>query len=155
MCKNACKNACTHLGQIIIVMVFLVGIPLAAFFIAGVESAQYFMTGIAVGFGIALQPLFHHIINGIVFHLVRMDKEESVTIEKYTGKIEKVGLIHTFLKTRDKKLVMISNSKLEMHPIVVNKIPDEDSNDSQRKNSESQPLINAQSGIRPLRWTIE
>jgi small-conductance mechanosensitive channel len=137
-----CTAVFGHVFQIIVVLIILTLIPLIAYLAVGWSMAQYFITGIALGFGIALQPLFHHMINGIIFHLVRMDTEDSVTIDKYTGEICRVGLIHTFLKQSDGNIVMISNSKLEEHPIVVNKCP------------RTVPKDHAPSERQPLIWTI-
>lgn len=143
-----CAVVFGHVFQIVIVLLFLAAIPVVAYFTMGIELAQYFITGIALGFGIALQPLFHHMVNGIIFHLVRMDTEHSVTIDNYTGNICRVGLIHTFLKQPNGNIVMISNSKLEEHPIVVNKCPKtvpKDHDTTGYDPSEKQPLI----------WTIK
>lgn len=141
-----CTAVFGHVGQIVAVLIFLGLIPWLAYVTISVELAQYFITGIALGFGIALQPLFHHMINGIIFHLVRCDTEKSVTIDKYTGKIRLVGLIHTFLEQDDGNIVMISNSKLEEHPIVV---------ETKKPLTKTVPTGSGQSERQPLKWTIK
>jgi hypothetical protein len=120
MCKGG------HICQIFIAVLFVTLVISSSYLIFGKIVAMYLISGVSLGFGIALQPLFKNIINGLIFHAIGCDGDDvsSVNIKGFTGKICRVGLIHTWveLETKEptKQYAMISNALLESNIIKVN-----------------------------------
>jgi hypothetical protein len=83
------------------------------------------VSGVFLGVGLAVQPLFKLVLNGIVFDATSIKKCETVTLMdgKYTGTVIHIGLLHTWIKLtkgeNEGNLVMINNQLLESHPIIV------------------------------------
>lgn len=86
------------------------------YFIFGSQVALYLISGLSIGIGIGLQPLFKKIINGLIFDATHVYSADMVEIGDIRGKIVKVGLIHTWISS-EKGMYMVSNSLLEQKPV--------------------------------------
>jgi len=111
----------SHFFQIILSTAIIGCIVGSSFFFFGGKVASHLISGVFLGFGIALQPLFKRLVDGMIFDATKIKKCDSVEIEGYKGRVVKVGLLHTWLRTNDgeKSLVMISNELLEKAPIKI------------------------------------
>ena len=108
----------THLVQFTICIVFLIGLCTSANFIFGHSVMLYLINGLAIGLGIALQPLFKNIVNGLVVDSTKITKlDTNVTIGDITGKIKRVGMIHTWIQDETGNLIMINNDLLASTPL--------------------------------------
>jgi len=105
----------THIIQLLICFVFIAGLCTSVHFIFGNTTMLYLLNGLAVGFGIALQPLFKNIVNGLVFDSTRIKGE--IEVGNFRGEIKRVGMIHTWLLGEDGKLMMINNDLLASKPV--------------------------------------
>ena len=105
----------THVVQLLICLVFLLGLCASVHFIFGNTTMLYLLNGLAVGLGIALQPLFKNIVNGLVFDSTRIKGE--IEVGNFRGEIKRVGMIHTWLLGDDGKLMMINNDLLASKPV--------------------------------------
>ena len=100
------------------VFAILIGVIIGSmYFIFGSQVALYLISGLSLGIGIGLQPLFKKIINGLIFNTTHIYTADMVEIDGIRGKIVKVGLIHTWIESDEDGIVMISNSLLEQKPI--------------------------------------
>lgn len=105
----------THITQLLICLVFLIGLCVSTNFIFGSTVSLYLINGLAVGLGIALQPLFKNIVNGLVFDSTRI--QGTIEVADIKGEIQRVGMIHTWLLDEQGKLIMVNNDLLASKPV--------------------------------------
>ena len=94
------------------------------------------MSGLGLGIGVALRPVFSKILSGAIFDATHvMEAEKVILNEKVNGKIVQVGLLHTWLYNSDENsLFMVGNKYLEEHPVEV-KLSEEQTNQLKLKSS--------------------
>ncbi len=108
----------THVIQLLVCFVFIGGVCTSIHFLFGNTTMLYLLNGVAVGFGIALQPLFKNIVNGLVFDSTKISILEcTVTIGDITGRIKRVGMIHTWIQDEAGNLVMVNNDMIASKPL--------------------------------------
>ncbi len=79
---------------------------------------MYLINGLAVGLGIALQPLFKNIVNGLVVDSTKITGlDMKVTVGEITGRIKRVGMIHTWIQDEAGNLVMVNNDLIASKPL--------------------------------------
>lgn len=117
------KVSLGHISQIIITSIIIGCMIASSYFLLGHSVSQHLVSGLGLAIGIALQPLFKKLIDGIIFDGTSIKKCDSVSIAGYKGKVVKIGLLHTWLQTEETNegspLVMINNELLETKPIEV------------------------------------
>lgn len=117
------KVSLGHISQIIITSIIIGCVIASSYFLLGHSVSQHLVSGLGLAIGIALQPLFKKLIDGIIFDGTSIKKCDSVSIAGYKGKVVKIGLLHTWLQTEETNdgspLVMINNELLETKPIEV------------------------------------
>lgn len=108
----------THLMQLLICVIFLLGLCASTNFIFGQTVMMYLINGLAVGLGIALQPLFKNIVNGLVVDSTKITGLDlKVSIGDITGRIKRVGMIHTWIQDDSGNLVMVNNDMIASKPL--------------------------------------
>lgn len=112
---NLFKHNLTHVTQLFIVLLLIVGICSSLSYIFGSTVVNYLINGLAVGFGIGLQPLFKNIINGIIFDATRITG--VIECDGTKGTLKRVGLLHTWIVDDAGKLVMVNNNILSEKPV--------------------------------------
>lgn len=118
------KATLGHITQIVIMCIIIGCLVASSYFLLGHKVSQHLISGLGLAIGIALQPLFKKLIDGIVFDGTAIKKCDSVEIAGYKGKVVKIGVFHTWLQTveeagKNSPLVMINNELLENKPIEV------------------------------------
>ena len=112
---QCCKTNLTHTRQMLLVSLTIVGVCVSISYIFGNTVVHYLVNGLAVGFGIGLQPLFKNIINGFVFDGTQING--VIECNGVKGEIKRVGLLHTWVLDDNGKLVMMNNNLLAEKPV--------------------------------------
>ena len=107
--------------QLFSLIIFSVAIIGSFYYMFGKEVALYLISGFSLGVGIALRPVFSKVLSGMVFDATKIYNAKQIKIEKdnISGKVYRVGLLHTWLKDDEGNLHMIGNKYLEETPIKV------------------------------------
>lgn len=107
----------THSGQLMFLLFNIFFLCVGIHVVFGDAWVNSIISGLAIGFGLALQPIIKHIVNGFILDGTRIkylhDKGWKVQIKDVVGEIYTIGLIHTWIKTDDGELVMINNDMLD------------------------------------------
>ena len=111
------KKNMSHGKQLFIVLVFILGICLSISYIFGSTVVHYLVNGLAVGFGIGMQPLFKNIISGFVFDGTQVTGK--IECDGILGEIKRIGLLHTWVLDDNGKLVMLNNNLLAEKPVTL------------------------------------
>ena len=111
------KTNLTHGRQLIIVIICIIGVCVSISYIFGSTVVNYLVNGLAVGFGIGLQPLFKNIISGFVFDGTQITGK--IECNGVRGEIKRIGLLHTWVLDDNGKLVMLNNNLLSEKPVIL------------------------------------
>ena len=93
------------------------GLCVSANYLFGEAISLQLLNGFAIGFGIALQPLFKNIVDGIGFDSTKI--QGLISGPGFKGTIHDIGMFHTWLLTEDGKLIMINNNILANNPLTL------------------------------------
>jgi len=91
----------------------------SSYYIFGKEVSLYLVSGLAIGIGVALKPLFVKVMNGMIFDATRIYHAQEIKILDIQGKIIRVGLLHTWIQDNNGNKYMIGNSMFEDHPVEI------------------------------------
>jgi len=107
--------------QLFYLVFFSVAIIGSFYYIFGKAVALYLVSGLGLGIGFALRPVFSKILSGAIFDATHvMGADEVKLTDAVKGKIVQVGLLHTWLyNQKEGSLFMIGNKYLEEHPVEV------------------------------------
>ena len=106
--------------QLFYLVFFSVAIIGSFYYIFGQPVALYLVSGLALGIGFALRPIFSKILSGAIFDATHVMEADEVRLDdKVKGKIVQVGLLHTWLYNSEGSLFMVGNKYLEEHPVEV------------------------------------
>jgi len=106
--------------QLFYLVFFSVAIIGSFYYIFGKAVALYLVSGLGLGIGFALRPVFSKILSGAIFDATHvMGADEVKLTDAVKGKIVQVGLLHTWLYNDNGSLFMIGNKYLEEHPVEV------------------------------------
>ena len=107
--------------QLFSLVVFSVAIIGSFYYMFGKDVALYLISGFSLGVGIALRPVFSKVLSGMVFDATKIYNAKEIKIEKdnISGKVYRVGLLHTWLRDDEGNLHMIGNKYLEETPIKI------------------------------------
>ena len=107
----------THSGQLMFLLFNIFFLCAGIHVVFGDTWVNSIVSGLAIGFGLALQPILKHIVNGFILDGTRIkcmhNKGWKVKIKDVTGEIYTIGLIHTWIQTDEGDLVMINNDMLD------------------------------------------
>ena len=107
----------THNGQLMFLLFNIFFLCAGIHVVFGDTWVNSIVSGLAIGFGLALQPILKHIVNGFILDGTRIKcmhtKGWKVKIKDVTGEIYTIGLIHTWIRTDEGDLVMINNDMLD------------------------------------------
>jgi small-conductance mechanosensitive channel len=105
--------------QLFFLVFFSVSIIGSFYYIFGQAVALYLVSGLGLGIGFALRPIFSKILSGAIFDATHVMESEEVILNKdIKGKIVQVGLLHTWLYNEAQgSLFMIGNKYLEDNPV--------------------------------------
>lgn len=107
--------------QLFYLVFFSVAIIGSFYYIFGREVAMYLVSGLGLGIGFALRPVFSKILSGAIFDATHVMEAEVVKLKdgNVQGKVVRVGLLHTWLYSGDGSLFMVGNKYLEENPVEV------------------------------------
>jgi len=92
----------------------------------GQETFSHLLMGLFIGFGLALQPLVKVVLNGFIFdgtNIPNSDRTIEIGSKGVKGKVNTVGMLHTWIEDMDGNLTMVSNNVLGEEPIKVHRRP--------------------------------
>lgn len=106
--------------QLFYLVFFSVAIIGSFYYIFGQAVAMYLVSGLGLGIGFALRPVFSKILSGAIFDATHVMEAEVVKLKDgVQGKVVRVGLLHTWLYDGDGSLYMVGNKYLEDNPVEV------------------------------------
>ena len=106
--------------QLFYLVFFSVAIIGSFYYIFGQAVAMYLVSGLGLGIGFAMRPIFSKILSGAIFDATHVMEADEIVIDKdVKGKIVQVGLLHTWLYNGKGSLFMVGNKYLEDHPVEV------------------------------------
>lgn len=106
--------------QLFYIVFFSVAIIGSFYYIFGQEVAMYLVSGLGLGIGFALRPVFSKILSGAIFDATHVMEANQVKLnDRVKGKVVQVGLLHTWLYNGDGSLFMVGNKYLEENPVEV------------------------------------
>ncbi len=106
--------------QLFYLVFFSVAIIGSFYYIFGQAVAMYLVSGLGLGIGFALRPVFSKILSGAIFDATHVMEAEVVKLKDgVEGKVVRVGLLHTWLYSGDGSLFMVGNKYLEENPVEV------------------------------------
>lgn len=118
-----------HLLQLILSMIFLIGIVISIYEAFGYKMAYSLLTGIGIAFGLALQPVMKKMVAGVIFDTTLHGK--YIKIGDVEGTICDIGVVHTWIKTKEGNKICIHNDYFNSHPVEIVTKPEISSSDTQ------------------------
>jgi hypothetical protein len=86
----------------------------------GSSVALYLVSGLGVGIGFALRPIFSKILSGAIFDATHVMESTQVKVKDVEGRIIQVGLLHTWVYSDvNQRLYMVGNKYLEENPVEI------------------------------------
>jgi hypothetical protein len=112
-----------HVGQLVFLISAVSLLCLGIHFIFGDDFVKSIGSGLAIGFGIAIQPIIKHIVNGFVLDGTKIRNLQNlgrkIKIKDVIGDIHTIGLIHTWILGEDGSFIMFNNDVLEREHLVI------------------------------------
>ena len=106
-----------HVFQLLLTLLFSIGVMISVYEAFGYEMAASLLTGVGIALGLALQPMMKKVVAGMVFDTT-IKKNSSITVGKFSGTVDSVGVIHTIINTADGK-VCIHNDYFNTNPVII------------------------------------
>ena len=113
--------------QLFALVFFSVAIIGSFYYIFGSAVALYLVSGLGLGIGFALRPIFSKILSGAIFDATHVMDSIQIKVNDIEGRIIQVGLLHTWVLKKFKnedgyvqnKLYMVGNKYLEDNPVEI------------------------------------
>lgn len=115
--KLRCFSNHNHLFQLILTLMFGIGVIISVYEAFGYEMAASLLTGIGLALGLALQPMMQKLVAGMVFDST-IKKGASVKCGDFEGKVRSVGVIHSIIETKEGRLC-IHNDYFNKNPVTI------------------------------------
>jgi small-conductance mechanosensitive channel len=112
-----CCSRHNHMLQLILTLLFTIGLVISVYEAFGYDMAASLLTGIGLAVGLALQPMMKKVIAGIAFDVI-LEKDAQVECNGIVGKVLCVGVVHTTIETSEGK-VSIHNDYFNTHPVTI------------------------------------
>lgn len=107
-----------HITQLLLTILAVVVFILFVYVAFGNSAMMSVVTGLSIGFGLALQPLIKVIVNGFIFDGTRIARTgKTIEVDGIKGKVNTIGMLHTWIEDKDGNLHMINNSVLNEKPL--------------------------------------
>lgn len=105
--------------QLFSLVFFSVAIIGSFYYIFGSSVALYLVSGLGLGVGFALRPIFSKVLSGAIFDATHVMDSLQIKVNDVEGRIIQVGLLHTWVLGKDKQLFMVGNKYLEENPVEI------------------------------------
>ncbi len=105
--------------QLFSLVFFSVTIIGSFYYIFGSSVALYLVSGLGLGIGFALRPIFSKILSGAIFDATHVMDSLQIKVNDVEGNIIQVGLLHTWVLGKNKQLYMVGNKYLEENPVEI------------------------------------
>jgi len=105
-----------HVIQLLLALTFIGGFVVSVSFAFGTTMATSLLTGIGISLGLALQPIMTEMVAGVVFDTTVMCNE-TIEVGDYSGRVHKVGMVHTWITDDDGNKVCIHNDFFNKNPV--------------------------------------
>ena len=129
-----------HVFQLILTMVFFIGLLISVYLAFGVSMVSSLLTGLGLALGLALQPIMKKMV-GIVFDTT-IQTGCRINCGKFTGKVTQVGMVHTWIELDDNTgKACIHNDYFNTNPITI-----------LTKSSSGSSVENGEEELRPLKY---
>ena len=107
-----------HVFQLILTMVFFIGLLLSVYLAFGVSMVSSLLTGLGLALGLALQPIMKKMVAGIVFDTT-IQTGCMIKCGNFEGKVTQVGMVHTWIDLDDEGKACIHNDYFNTNPITI------------------------------------
>ena len=108
-----------HVFQLILTMVFFIGLLLSVYLAFGVSMVSSLLTGLGLALGLALQPIMKKMVAGIVFDTT-IHTGCRIKCGEFVGIVEQVGMVHTSVTFEENKgKACIHNDYFNTNPITI------------------------------------
>lgn len=108
-----------HVFQLILTMVFFIGLLLSVYLAFGVSMVSSLLTGLGLALGLALQPIMKKMVAGIVFDTT-IQTGCMIKCGIFEGTVTQVGMVHTWIHLKNGKgKVCIHNDYFNTNPITI------------------------------------
>ena len=115
--KWRCFSRHNHVFQLILTLIFCIGVIVSVYEAFGYEMAASLLTGLGISLGLALRPIIQKMVAGMVFDTT-IKQDSRIKVGKYTGTVKSVGVVHTIIKT-DEGHVCIHNDYFNTNPVTI------------------------------------
>lgn len=105
--------------QLFSLVFFSVTIIGSFYYIFGTSVALYLVSGLGLGIGFALRPIFSKILSGAIFDATHVMESTKIKVADVEGRVVQVGLLHTWVLGEEGKLFMVGNKYLEENPVEI------------------------------------
>lgn len=106
--------------QLFSLVFFSIAIIGSFYYMFGSSVALYLVSGLGVGIGFALRPIFSKILSGAIFDATHVMESTQVKVKDVEGRIIQVGLLHTWVYSDvNQRLYMVGNKYLEENPVEI------------------------------------
>ena len=118
-CVRLCGKRMNFRLQLLALVVFAGAVLGSFYFMFGKEVALYLISGLSLGIGIALRPVFSKVLCGMIFDATHIYESKGIAVGNVKGRVVRVGLLHTWVMDEANELYMVSNTYLEQNPVKV------------------------------------
>lgn len=111
-----------HMAQFFMCILSFIVVLSFTYVAFGSDTVNYLMTGLFIGVGLALQPLIKTIMRGFIFDGTRLSTytgEVEIPSKGVKGKVDTVGMLHTWLVDKNGTYYMVSNDLLSSEPLKI------------------------------------
>lgn len=130
-----------HVFQLVLTMVFFIGLLLSVYLAFGVSMVSSLLTGLGLALGLALQPIMKKMVAGIVFDTT-IQTGCMIKCGIFEGKVTQVGMVHTWIDLNDGTgKACIHNDYFNTNPITI-----------LTKSSSGSSVGNGEEELRPLKY---
>jgi small-conductance mechanosensitive channel len=108
-----------HVFQLVLTMVFFIGLLLSVYLAFGVSMVSSLLTGLGLALGLALQPIMKKMVAGIVFDTT-IQTGCKIKCGEFIGTVTQVGMVHTWIVLEENKgKACIHNDYFNTNPITI------------------------------------
>lgn len=106
-----------HLLQLLLSLLLFISIVISIYEAFGYEMASSLLSGVGIALGLALQPVMKKMVAGVIFDTTLHGK--YIKVGDIEGTICDIGVVHTWIKTKEGNKICIHNDYFNTHPVEI------------------------------------